>query len=338
MNRFKNILVLCQEDSQVKFALERARSLASANGAQITLLDVVDLDQRDVDDVLSGLSHQTPQELKQHIEHYHQDRLDHLAAEFERDGLLVTTKVVHGVPFVETIRAVLRDGYDLVMKGANVNPATQRSVFLGLDLHLMRKCPCPVMIVNEPLISDRSRILAAVDPDTDDVNKDCVNRLILDLAASLSTSPESNLHVAHAWRIEEEHALLTSSLINASPEEIRKIKQKKRAKRVQELDQLLSETPATPTGCDVHMMQGHAGDVIPMLAAKFQVDLVVMGTVSRTDIGGLFIGSTAETIISRLECSILAVKPPEFQTPIALGDALSIGSTEARLEDARAAA
>ena len=85
------------------------------------------------------------------------------------------------------------------------------------------------------------------------------------------------------------------------------------------------------------MMQGYAGDVIPMLTAKFQIDLVVMGTVSRTDIGGLFIGSTAETIISRLECSILAVKPPAFQTPIALEGALSIGRMEHRFE-ARAAA
>ncbi|MEM8689346.1 MAG: universal stress protein [Pseudomonadota bacterium] len=337
MNRFMNILVVCQEDSQVKFALERARSLATANGAAVTLLDVIDLDQRDVDDVLSGLSDRTPYELKQQIEDYHQARLNHLAADFERDGVCVSTKVVHGVPFVETIRAVLRDGYDIVMKGANVNPATQRSVFLGLDLHLMRKCPCPVMIVNEPLISDRSRVLAAVDPDIDDLNKDCVNRLILDLASSLSTLPGSHLHVAHAWRIEEEHALLTSSLIKASPAEIRRIKQKKRAKRVQELDQLMAETPDTPTSCDVHMMQGYAGDVIPMLAAKFQVDLVVMGTVSRTDIGGLFIGNTAETIISRLECSILAVKPPAFQTPIALEGALSIGAMAHRL-DARAAA
>ncbi len=337
MNRFKNILVVCQEDSHVKFALERARSLATANGARVTLLDVIDLDQRDVDDVLSGLSDRTPHELKLQIQGYHQSRLDHLAADFERDGLSVSTKVVHGVPFVETIRAVLRDGYDIVMKGANVNPATQRSVFLGLDLHLMRKCPCPVMIVNEPLISDQSRVLAAVDPDVDDLNKDCVNRLILDLAASLSTLPESRLHVAHAWRIEEEHALLTSSLINASAEEIKRIKQKKRARRVQELDQLLGETPATPTSCDVHMMQGYAGDVIPMLAAKFQIDLVVMGTVSRTDIGGLFIGSTAETIISRLECSILAVKPPAFQTPIALEGALSAEGSAQSLE-ARAAA
>lgn len=43
-----------------------------------------------------------------------------------------------------------------------------------------------------------------------------------------------------------------------------------------------------------------------------------MGTVSRTDVGGLFIGNTAEMILGRLNCSVLAVKPPAFRTPVSL--------------------
>ena len=43
-----------------------------------------------------------------------------------------------------------------------------------------------------------------------------------------------------------------------------------------------------------------------------------MGTVSRTDVGGMFIGNTAEIILGRLGCSVLAVKPPNFRTPVSL--------------------
>ena len=48
------------------------------------------------------------------------------------------------------------------------------------------------------------------------------------------------------------------------------------------------------------------------------MDLVVMGTVSRTGIPGLLIGDTAEVILNNLECSVLAVKPTGFVTPVTL--------------------
>jgi nucleotide-binding universal stress UspA family protein len=40
--------------------------------------------------------------------------------------------------------------------------------------------------------------------------------------------------------------------------------------------------------------------------------------VARTGLPGFFIGNTAETIISQLDCSLLAVKPPGFKTPVAV--------------------
>jgi nucleotide-binding universal stress UspA family protein len=50
--------------------------------------------------------------------------------------------------------------------------------------------------------------------------------------------------------------------------------------------------------------------------AKLQADIVVMGTVARTGISGLIIGNTAETILNQLTCSVLAVKPSGFKTPV----------------------
>jgi nucleotide-binding universal stress UspA family protein len=41
-----------------------------------------------------------------------------------------------------------------------------------------------------------------------------------------------------------------------------------------------------------------------------------MGTVSRTGIRGLIIGNTAETILRSVRCSVLAVKPEGFVTPV----------------------
>jgi nucleotide-binding universal stress UspA family protein len=64
-----------------------------------------------------------------------------------------------------------------------------------------------------------------------------------------------------------------------------------------------------------HVMQGWADEVIAEFAELHQVDLIVMETMCRTGIPGFFIGNTAEKILHRIDCSVLAVKPNGFITP-----------------------
>ena len=316
MNRFKNILMICQEDSQPELAIERVRVLAQANNAKVTLLDVVDLDRRDMASLLSSLPDRTAQEMQQQIFDYHSNRLELLANGLREDGITASKLILQGVPFIETIRAVLRSGHDIVVKGTSLDPAQKRATFLGLDMHLMRKCPCPVLVINKPVFQDQARVLAAVDPNSQAEEEDDLNRLIMDLSTSLCAAEGANLNVVHAWRIEEEKALLQSRLIQADTSEIKRFKRNKQAHRSSELDKLLEHYSDSLKDHDVHLLQGHAGDVVPKLASRLRVDLVVMGTVSRTDVGGLFIGNTAEIILGRLNCSVLAVKPPNFRTPV----------------------
>lgn len=41
-----------------------------------------------------------------------------------------------------------------------------------------------------------------------------------------------------------------------------------------------------------------------------------MGTVGRTGLNGLIMGNTAETLLRSLRCSVLAVKPEGFVSPV----------------------
>ncbi|MEO1780385.1 MAG: universal stress protein [Pseudomonadota bacterium] len=50
------------------------------------------------------------------------------------------------------------------------------------------------------------------------------------------------------------------------------------------------------------------------------IDTVVMGTVGRSGVRGLFIGNTAETILGAVPCSVMAIKPPDFLTPVGLNN------------------
>ena len=65
-----------------------------------------------------------------------------------------------------------------------------------------------------------------------------------------------------------------------------------------------------------HLVQGFAEREIPNLVERVKPDLLVMGTVARTGVPGFIMGNTAETILGHVGCSVLAVKPAGFQTPI----------------------
>ena len=67
-----------------------------------------------------------------------------------------------------------------------------------------------------------------------------------------------------------------------------------------------------------HLVRGSARKEIPALAKHIEADLVVMGTVARTGIPGFIMGNTAESILNQVDCSVLAIKPPGFETPVTL--------------------
>ena len=71
-----------------------------------------------------------------------------------------------------------------------------------------------------------------------------------------------------------------------------------------------------PLGNAAHFLCACA--VIPEVASKEQIDLIVMGTVARVGLEGYFIGNTAETVLDRVACSVLTIKPEGFSSPVKL--------------------
>ena len=88
--------------------------------------------------------------------------------------------------------------------------------------------------------------------------------------------------------------------------------------------ELLARFPPEQRRAQVHLIKGEAGDVIPTVAEERQVDLIVMGTVARTGVPGFFIGNTAERVLARVDCSVLAVKPKGFVAAASITSRMSI--------------
>ena len=84
------------------------------------------------------------------------------------------------------------------------------------------------------------------------------------------------------------------------------------------MDEFLKKHASSVDSENIELIEGRAPETIETFVRDNAVDLVVMGTVARSGLAGKLIGNTAEQILDRIECSVLAMKPYDFQSPITL--------------------
>lgn len=254
--------------------------------------------------------------IREHVIEHKGQLLEQWVGFAERHGVLATGKTLCGTPFVEIIREVLRNDYDLVMASAE-NGRALKGRFLGSTaLHLMRKCPCPVWVVRSSQPERGTPILAAVDPSFLDGEEYAVSVKIMDLATELARREERELVVVHTWRFPAEQPLRRGFLL--APSELDGWVERTRLLHRRRLADLLQPYGLKDLNSRVFMLKGEPARVIPELAAALGVRLIVMSTVCRTGVAGLFMGSTAERILRQVDCAVLAVKPDGFVTPVRL--------------------
>ena len=65
-----------------------------------------------------------------------------------------------------------------------------------------------------------------------------------------------------------------------------------------------------------HLLAGSTTDLLPGLAGELGADLIVMGAASRSRLEHAIVGSTAETVLDKLPCDVLVLKPKGFMSPV----------------------
>jgi len=297
MKRFQRLLVgvdLTLEGDAVtsgsRRAAQQARWLARRNGATLTLLHSTWADLYEDHNVIRhGPSPAGERALQE------------LAAEFDDGNAPAELVVVEDRAWMEMIRRVLRDESDFVFVARRNQPG---SIALGsTSRKLMRKCPCPVWVVNPDAEPLRGPIMAATD-------LTAVGDLAVEMAAYLARACDCELHVVHAWQVPfeiqmsrrspSEQAEALEGIQRRAEEHIRKAL----ARREPEL------TPHLHVGCDSPSKAISAG--VEAVGAH----LLVMGTVAPGGAAGLLIGNTAERLLDRVACSLLTIKPSDFVSPV----------------------
>ena len=158
MQRFKNILCAIERGAASQPALERAVVLAENNQAGLTVVDVIPRVTAGI-----GMPDGGPisRDLQAAMVREHEARIVSLLEPY-RQRLDIQHKVLLGTSFLEVIREVLRNGHDMVIKCPE-SPDWLDRLLAGDDMHLLRKCPCPVWFIKPHEQRSYKRILAAVD-------------------------------------------------------------------------------------------------------------------------------------------------------------------------------
>ena len=299
MERFKNILVVFGEAIGDDDTLAQATTLAKRNDARLTVVEVI---------TDSNLSSNAIAE-KEKVLH-------RLTASIRQDGVTLDTVVLRGTPFLEIIRQVLREKHDLVMMTAEGEEGFRSLFFGSTSFHLMRKSPCPVWVTKPGAQNDYARIMAAVEPNPDNIRESELNIKIMDLATSLAHLNKSELHIAQAWEV---MGTDRDTLSSETTEDMRsRIYNKHELAYREPLERLLRQYNLDDINYQVHLLRGNPRFILPELVDAIGINLIVMGTISRIGIPGFFIGNTAESILRQVRCAVLAVKPDGFVSPVTL--------------------
>jgi nucleotide-binding universal stress UspA family protein len=310
MKRFKNILFYTDDSSLGDNAFSRALRLAKSNQARLTVMDVIPNAE-----LADEVKKRHDIDLNRLLIQKRRDEIENLLKPYQTDDLSIDIIVTSGTPLIELIRSVQKEGFDLLIKEANSTEILREYLFGSFDMHLFRKCPCPIWINRIHETGHYKNIIAAVDPDNPE-NAD-LNKLIMDLATSLAERESAQLHVVHAWNIEEEKFLTTGrSLISAT--ELLILKSSKEERHRKALNNMLNAYPIDEDSYQAHLIKDIPAKAISTLSRNLNADLIVMGTVGKNSLPGIIIGNTAEDVLQSTQTSVLAVKPDDFVTPVTI--------------------
>jgi universal stress protein E len=211
----------------------------------------------------------------------------------------VRTEVRFGTDWRELVLTVANEAYDLVVLGTKHRGVAGRMLFGSTGSKLLRTCPCPVWIVKANDVPASPRILVAHDLAD-------AGHVALEVGASMAAAQSGDLHLLHVV----EHPEASRFLGSISAEE--------RARRLAAAEEQLRVDAQRADG-DINVItcvrDGNAHAEILDYVGKHDITTLVMGTVARSGLAGLLTGNTAENVLPWVNCSLVAVKPPGFESP-----------------------
>ena len=234
--------------------------------------------------------------------------LEGFCTEAEEVGLVADLVCTCGTPSLALTRAVIESHYDVVILGSHRRHGLRRLILGSTGKKILRVCPGPVWVTSSQNEGAVQKILVATDfSETSDQ--------AVQTAAEMASQFDADLHVLHS--VPQLSEPLYSG-IHLPPGGRGNWQEEINASSRRTLNESLHQPGLTSSikNDHVHLAQGPANLAIQSAVQELGIDLLVMGTAARRGLSGLLIGNTAERLLPRLTCSVLALKPAGFRTRI----------------------
>ncbi|MCS5707911.1 universal stress protein [Candidatus Berkiella cookevillensis] len=309
MQNFQNILFVSKGNVERTEALKQALWLANSTQVPIKILILCP--------EFSGAMSEYKEKFEQSIRDQFQSFITKICDELKIDNKQgqINIDIEYGsTPVIRIIRHVLRNQHDLVIKDVE---AVEKG-FKSIDMELLRKCPCAVWLCRPNVRANLQKgihLAVAIDAESEEQSAHDLSLRLLKLSHSLADTYGEELNVVSCWDYELEDYLRHNLWVNMPEEKLQNLITEVQTKNHHALDSLIKESKISGK-INIGHFKGLPDQVIPNYVLEKNIDLLIMGTVSRTGIQGFLIGNTAENVVQKINCSLLALKPNGFVSSV----------------------
>tara|TARA_R110002072_G_scaffold13418_5_gene56157 strand:- start:3377 stop:4237 length:861 start_codon:yes stop_codon:yes gene_type:complete len=230
------------------------------------------------------------------------DWLNQLVAPLVAEGFNIKTGVHAYGKLHETIIANAVDfGADYIFKPLRHHSTLRRLMYTSTDWNLIRFCPCPLLLLSEKSQVHGKPVLATLDLETRDEPHKRLNKIVLERAHALSDLIGGEVHIVNAYN------MVTVAGGDASLDPLkyevvqgRRDEYLKKAKSIAEANGVSIE--------NIHLEEGAPEMVVNHVAESLGAGIIVLGTMARTGVSGMFIGNTAESVLEGANCDVFVIK------------------------------
>ena len=310
MKRLERILAVLDPTTDEQPGLAKAARLAQEFGATLELFVC------DFDPALTGKPFFDTDSLRHLRDEFVNERskwMEGVAQEFRDDGIAIETHVHWDNPlYAGILRRIEESSPDLVVKDTHYHSAIRRVLLTNTDWNLIRTSPTPLLLTRAREWAASPRLLAALDPGHHGDKPAQLDQDILAYASLIAGRLGGQVHAVHAFF---PAALLSATtgmagLPTTTGVSAVDVLESERKRVTLELKQITASYDLPEAR--VHLVQGSPVEVLPRIAGELAADLLIMGAVSRSRLQEIFIGSTAERVVDRIESDLLIIKPGDF--------------------------
>lgn len=235
--------------------------------------------------------------------------LQELVREAAGCGVKARAKCASGRGWLEIIHEVLREHHDLVVVGTRDLTGFRRMLFGNTAMKLFRSCPCPVLVTKVGSNVRPLNIAVATD-------LHATSLAALRQGVALGNMIDSHVHVLHVLDFPLDRIWRPAIPDTTTLEYHRRVRAQANIVLQEQLHQVAAHTLGDRL--HVHLVDGIglADATIQSFLQTHAVHLLVMGTIGRSGFSGMMFGNTAERLLPEVQCSVLAIKPPDFCCPV----------------------